>query len=137
MESARILVIHLRSTYTRLVSESKQSAVAKLVDAKDPFVTQIVSAHETHTESLKKVQASFLERGLSTTWRSAVGDVDSDEFDLVVTIGGDGTVLHASHFIGTTPVLAVNSSPRTSAGFFTAATANGWPGCRKAITRRL
>ena len=32
--------------------------------------------------------------------------------DLVVTIGGDGTLLHASHFLDDTiPVLGVNSDP--------------------------
>jgi len=36
-----------------------------------------------------------------------------------LTVGGDGTVLHASHSIGDTPVLAINSSPSTSVGYFT------------------
>ena len=35
-------------------------------------------------------------------------------------MGGDGTLLHASHSIDDTPVLAINSSPHTSVGYFTA-----------------
>ena len=38
--------------------------------------------------------------------------------DLVVTIGGDGTLLAASHAIGDTPILGINSAPDFSVGFF-------------------
>lgn len=38
--------------------------------------------------------------------------------DLLVTIGGDGSVLAASHVAGNIPILGVNSLPKTSVGFF-------------------
>ena len=42
--------------------------------------------------------------------------------DLVITIGGDGTLLAASHQIGAgIPLLGVNSAPESSVGFFSAA----------------
>ncbi|MDJ0766603.1 MAG: NAD(+)/NADH kinase [Myxococcota bacterium] len=123
MSAPRILVIHLPSTYTRLVSEGKDPAVAKLVDADDPFVAAIVGAHQNHIDSIARVKRTLGERGLSAAFHHTVVDFDTDAYDLVVTIGGDGTVLHASHSIGKTPVLAVNSSPSTSVGFFTSATA--------------
>lgn len=44
--------------------------------------------------------------------------------DLVITVGGDGTFLWASHLLDTTPVLGINSAPRTSTGFFCAASAD-------------
>jgi len=43
---------------------------------------------------------------------------------LIITIGGDGTVLAASHVAGNIPILGVNSMPRTSVGFFCAANAS-------------
>jgi NAD+ kinase len=43
-------------------------------------------------------------------------------YDLVVTVGGDGTVLGASHQLGAdVPLLGVNSAPASSVGFFCAA----------------
>ncbi len=42
--------------------------------------------------------------------------------DIVITVGGDGTFIIASHFIfGKTPIMGVNSNPRYKEGFFTAA----------------
>ena len=38
-------------------------------------------------------------------------------YDLVVTVGGDGTLLWVSHAVGDTPVLGVNSAPQDSIGF--------------------
>lgn len=48
---------------------------------------------------------------------------DADEADLIVTVGGDGTVFTANTLITTAPVLTVNSDPVTSVGHFTRATA--------------
>jgi NAD+ kinase len=42
--------------------------------------------------------------------------------DLVISVGGDGTFIEASHFIdGDLPMLGVNSDPSTSEGFHTSA----------------
>jgi NAD+ kinase len=41
----------------------------------------------------------------------------------VVAVGGDGTLLGASHNVGKTPILGVNSAPDSSVGFFCAADA--------------
>jgi len=46
-------------------------------------------------------------------------DREIEGVDLVITVGGDGTLLHASHFIGPDiPVLAINSAPDYSEGYF-------------------
>jgi NAD+ kinase len=124
MKSPRILVVHLRSTYTRLVSDKKRSGALKLIESEDPLVENIVAAHQRHIASMDKVKTELQKRGLVSTWRNRISDIDPNEFDLVVTVGGDGTVLHASHSIGSTPVLGVNSSPSTSVGFFTGANAD-------------
>src|SRR6185436_12888830 len=43
---------------------------------------------------------------------------DASDASLVVTVGGDGTLLAASHHVGAIPILGVNSSPVHSVGFF-------------------
>lgn len=44
------------------------------------------------------------------------------DVDLVITVGGDGTVLATSHFVTTQPILGVKSFGQTSVGHFCAAT---------------
>jgi len=46
------------------------------------------------------------------------------EADLIVTLGGDGTVLAAAHSAGRIPILGVNTMPGRSVGFFCLATAD-------------
>lgn len=43
-------------------------------------------------------------------------------YELVVTAGGDGTFFLASHFVGATPILGVNSDPERSLGLHCGAT---------------
>jgi NAD+ kinase len=57
--------------------------------------------------------------------RGMVG-VRGTKADLIITIGGDGTVLAASHVAGKIPILGVNSMPKTSVGFFCAANASSF-----------
>lgn len=64
--------------------------------------------------------------------------VDATGYDLVIALGGDGTVLHASHQIGSTPILGVNSAPRHSVGFLTATTIEAAaPVIEKALKKEL
>src|SRR3989344_7867673 len=52
-------------------------------------------------------------------WKNSLKKRDLKDADLVVSIGGDGTALSASHFLFSRPLLAVNSSPQTSEGALT------------------
>ena len=46
---------------------------------------------------------------------------DEGTWDMIVTLGGDGTLLWASHLAdANTPMLAINSAPDTSVGYFCA-----------------
>jgi NAD+ kinase len=109
--------------------------ISRMFEKSDPFVASIVKAHEAHESAMERVGALFAERGLDATWCHELDGVDPGEYELVVTVGGDGTVLHASHKIDETPVLAVNSSPHTSVGFFTACGVEGLAGILDPVLR--
>lgn len=56
------------------------------------------------------------------SWKNTLKKRDLKDIDLVISVGGDGTALSASHFLFDKPLLAVNSSPRTSEGALTTIT---------------
>ena len=53
------------------------------------------------------------------SWKNSLTAKDLKGVDLVVSLGGDGTVLSASHYLIDKPILAVNSSPGKSEGALT------------------
>jgi NAD+ kinase len=56
------------------------------------------------------------------SWKNTLKPKDLDGIDIVISIGGDGTALSASHFLTKSPLLAVNSDPEHSEGALTTMT---------------
>lgn len=78
------------------------------------------TADETH-RTIEAVLAALVDRGLDHQVQPRPLTEPVDGVDLVVTVGGDGTFLAASHRVGATPMLGVNSSTSFSVGFYCAA----------------
>jgi NAD+ kinase len=57
------------------------------------------------------------------------------KFDLLISVGGDGTFFAASHFVKTQPILGVNSDETTSVGVFTGATGSNFEQVLKNILK--
>lgn len=53
------------------------------------------------------------------SWKNTLTQNALKDIDLVIAIGGDGTVLSASHYLLDAPLLAVNLEPQTSVGALT------------------
>lgn len=121
MKHKKILVVYKKSTYHDLILAKKDPHYLKLLKKKDMTVRRIYGAHVDHKRTLRKVLQVLKATGAK---------VDSclrnrprkGSYDLIVTVGGDGTLLAASHLAGKTPVLGVNSMPKTSHGYYCAAT---------------
>jgi NAD+ kinase len=123
MRAPRVIVIVKRTAYGRYVEEEHDERVARLLAEGDPTVSTMQKSHEDHEGTIVEVREALEELGAQTTWvRRAHAAFDAAEADLVVTVGGDGTLLAASHRVSDTPILGVNSSPASSVGFFCGAT---------------
>ena len=76
-----------------------------------------------HAENSReaKVLSSVLNNGFEIiySWKNTLAPGELKGIDLVVSIGGDGTALSASHFLIDKPLLAVNSDPEKSEGALT------------------
>jgi NAD+ kinase len=77
--------------------------------------------HEKEHPDIHRILESFQKSGLEViyAWKNTLTAKELQGIDVVVSIGGDGTALSASHFVEDKPLLAVNSAPATSVGALT------------------
>ncbi len=122
MAKPRVVIVAKRTALERFKDEGEDPRVARLLRMGDPSVRRWKKAHDNHVHTLELVEETLRRLG-ATTWlvHGAGGRFDSKGLALVVSVGGDGTLLAASHNVSGTPILGVNSSPDHSIGFFCAA----------------
>ncbi len=90
-------------------------------------VEQLKTGKQEHDISLNAVLDHL--SGHHVTQRT-LADVSKDDIegkDLVITVGGDGTVLAVNGIIGNTPILSVNSDPSRSVGNYTRGNRDTFP----------
>jgi NAD+ kinase len=119
-----VLVLLKLSSYRKYVEEEHDKRVEALIESKDPTVRRWLPGHRDHCETVEEVKAVLDGLGVHATYEEdpRTSTRDGERFDLVMTVGGDGTLLAASHQIGPgVPLLGVNSAPEHSVGFFCAA----------------
>jgi NAD+ kinase len=119
----RVTVVLKRSSWRKWVEEEQDARVTKLVASGDDTVRRMRPSHEEHTSTVQEVRRALDELDVEvTTCDEPHGFRVEGRCDLVITVGGDGTLLAASHGIGAgTPLLGINSAPSHSVGFFCAA----------------
>lgn len=120
----RVLVIYKKTAWQQHQRRLHGRArVQKLVEARDPSVDRLIEAHEDHLQTLTAARSVLKRLGARATFRHRGHSDQVEGSDLVVTLGGDGTLLWASHLVGSdVPMLAINSAPRNSVGYFCAGT---------------
>ena len=135
-KAPRVSVVLKRSSFRKWVEEEKDPRVRRLLDADDETVRRMKPGHREHAETVEEVRAALDDLGAIVQWHEHAHTFQVEgACDLVVTVGGDGTLLAASHGIGPgVPLLGVNSAPTHSIGFFCAARKGG---VRDALDRAL
>jgi len=119
----RVAVIVKRTTYRKFVLEAHDPLIARLLRRHDPTVGRLKQSHEDHESTVREVEQALDDLGAEVVFRGGTRARVPPRTDLVVTIGGDGTLLAASHLIGNgIPLLGINSAPGHSVGFFCGAT---------------
>lgn len=113
----RALLISKRSAYDLYVRQHGSQRVKDLLARADPTVARMMRADEHHGRTLEEVQDVLDKLGVrfSLRMRDRIGEVT--DVDVVITVGGDGTLLSVSHSVGDIPMLGVNSAPLDSIGY--------------------
>jgi NAD+ kinase len=117
---AQVSVVLKRSSWRKWVEEEADARIRALLDANDETVRKMRSSHVDHMETIEEVRRALDTLGAAVTWHDQPYTFEVHEpCDLVVTVGGDGTLLGTSHGVGAgVPLLGVNSAPNHSVGFF-------------------
>ena len=121
-ERPRVVVVAKRTAYRRFVEDERDPRAKELLRKRDPVVANWLDAHKEHVRTVEHVVAE-LERASVRVMlvERAHAAFEPSDATLVIAVGGDGTLLAASHSVVRTPVLGVNSAPRHSVGFFCSA----------------
>lgn len=126
--SLRRVIVVRKATAVELQASRPDQRLAVLIGRRDPLSDRVLAAHHEHVASLATVEAELQARAIRYRVVSRLTRRDAARADLVVTVGGDGTFLRASHAIVDAdgpPMLGVNSAASSSAGYFCACTATG------------
>jgi NAD+ kinase len=114
-----VLLIYKKSAYQIYVRERKNERIQELIAREDPTVANVLDADRHHVDTIEEARAACKELGVKGVFRYRSDQGLVEGFDLIVTIGGDGTLLLASHRVPPgLPVLAINSAPEHSVGHF-------------------
>ncbi|MEK6916306.1 MAG: NAD(+)/NADH kinase, partial [Nanoarchaeota archaeon] len=119
-----VLVVYKKSTFELYGSspdENTRQYVQKNYDS-------LKTSHDSQKKTLEFVVNDLNNRGIKNEvfYRAHLGELSGElkkleGYDLVISIGGDGTLLELSHYINETPVLGVNSDIGGSFGYFSIA----------------
>jgi len=119
----KILIVYKKSALQEALDHNNRK-ILDLVENDDPSVANYIIADKTHKECLKNIREAF-DPHFIVDYQYDIIEETVNNYDLIVTVGGDGTFLWASKFVDSNiPILGVNSSPKTSVGFFTAVNGN-------------
>lgn len=122
MSRPRIIVVAKKSALSKLESGERDARARRLLDQGHISVKKWGPAHEQHVRAVEEVYEVLENMGVETLLlHGAQAEFDPVGASLVVSVGGDGTLLAASHSVSDVPLLGVNSAPRYSVGFFCAA----------------
>jgi NAD kinase len=117
-----ILLLYKNSTYAGyFLSDRKRLARLKgLLNTEE--IKRFRRTHENHFWSLSHVEAVLKHRKLRFTKACRGTSLDYSRYDLIITIGGDGTFLEAARHVKEGTVWGVNSDPIWSVGRFCSGT---------------
>ncbi len=127
MAQPKVLVVYKESAYSRYLSSKQLTKSLK----KGNYWNVVMGSHQRHNQAVQGVRETLKRFGLSVTLIlryqiHRLREVDR-RFQLVVSVGGDGTLLDSSHLVKKTPILGVNSDPKRSVARFSGCNLKSFP----------
>jgi NAD+ kinase len=121
VQVTRALVVYKKSYYELYGYTERAGRFASLQGRRQAIIEAMWHSHQENQRTLAAVQAAFEAVGMpyDCLYRGELTSVAG--YDLVLSVGGDGTFLEVARYAGNLPILGVNSDPERSTAFFCAA----------------
>lgn len=120
-----IRVVYKKSAYDIYIQKYRDPRMTELVENDDTSIQWMLEAHRENQDALEHVRSVLKERGIRARWSYRAKPRPLNEVDLVLAVGGDGTLLEAARMImDDTPILGMRSTPSQSVGFLCAGDAS-------------
>ncbi len=133
MQIVRLLVVYKKSYYELYGYDDRERHDGAAQQRSASMVETMKRSHEENRQALLAV-CQVLETAsipYDCIYRGELKPISG--YDLVLSVGGDGTLLEVSRYAGNTPVLGANSDPVRSTAFFCAADRSTIGPCLEAL----
>jgi len=117
MKIRRVLVVFRKSLYQIYVKEHNDRTFKQALRLRDSTALVLRESHEAQTAALASIHRTLHHLGIDAvySWRARIRSTRHS--DLVISVGGDGTLLDTSRrILDATPLLGINSDPTRSVG---------------------
>jgi NAD+ kinase len=117
IRNKKVAIIYKKSRFAYTQAKGSKTEKEHLLNVHDPMAADLKRAHENNLLCLERVIDTVEELKLpyDVILRTSLKENDITD-QLVITVGGDGTVLDTSHYCERAPLLGVNSDPEQSVG---------------------
>jgi NAD+ kinase len=133
MKIRRVLVVYKKSALELYSGGGRDRRFLRLIRSDHFSTRRFRPGHENHANALSEVRRILKGRNLDAVFVYRARAFSDRGFDLVLTVGGDGTFLDAAHRVCRVPMLGLNSNPADSVGLFCGATSANLDGVLDAI----
>ncbi len=134
MKIERALVVYRKSMFQIYVREHQEQWVQLALKRGDAVAAALRDSDRANHSALEEVERVLERYGIETVVRWRAHLRTTHQFDLVVSVGGDGTLLDTSHrILDGPPLLGINSDPQRSVGALCAGTVRQLPEILEAL----
>ena len=134
----RVLVVYKKDAYQQYIQEQQDPHLLRLLRQRHPDVRDMQEAHAVHEQTMDSIVHTMRRLPVAFDLAYRADLKVTKRYDLVVSVGGDGTFLQAARSVARIPILGVNADPLRSEAVFCAATRRTFERmCRAALAGRL